>query len=86
MSSETALQRLKSGHAVECVAPNGTAFRIESKLSHGLAWYRAQPARQGCLNQFSRLSDIVLRDWLENVTIVTPFGQNDSRSIPCQPC
>lgn len=69
MDANQALNNLKRGQSVTRMTPSGVEFRIESKLSHGLAWYRAFPARKGCLNRFSRLSDTDMLQWLGNVTV-----------------
>lgn len=71
MSADDALEQLQRGNSVSCMTPNGTKFRIESKLSYGIAWYRSRPVRRGCLNRFSRLTDSQMLEWLNNVTIVS---------------
>lgn len=70
MSTNEALQQLKRGHSLNCVTPSGVSFRIESKLSYGIAWYRTRPITKGCLNRFSRLSDDDMLQWLGSVTVV----------------
>lgn len=77
MNATDALQQLKRGDSVDCVTPDGTTFQIRAKLRDGLAWYRAFPARKGCLNRYSRLSDDEMLQWLESVTI-TPSDNNRS--------
>lgn len=67
--SEYALQQLKRGIAVNCVTPSGNQFQIQSKLSYGIAFYRVFPARKGCLNRFSRLSDTQMLEWLNSVEV-----------------
>jgi hypothetical protein len=71
MTTQDALLQLKRGNSIDCITPRGTNFQIRSKLSHGIAFYRAFPARKGTLNRFSRLSDDELLQWLESVTITT---------------
>lgn len=68
MSTDDAFQQLQHGNSVNCVT-DGRLFQIQSKIDSGIAWYRAFPARRGCLNRFSRLSDSELRQWLESVTV-----------------
>lgn len=58
------VNHLKRGNSLTCVTPDRVRFQIQSKLSHGIAWYRAYPARKGCLNKFSRLTDDQLLQWL----------------------
>lgn len=70
MTPQEALEQLKRGNSVDCVTPAGVSFRIASKLSYGLAWYRTYPTRKGCLNRFSRLSDGDMLQWLGSVVIM----------------
>jgi hypothetical protein len=69
MTPADALIRLKRGESLDCVTPKGIPFQIQVKLAAGLAWYRTRPARKGCLNRYSRLSDSDVLDWLGRVTI-----------------
>lgn len=69
MTPDNALQQLKRGNSFNCVTPSGSHFQIQSKLSYGIAWYRAFPARKGCLNRYSRLSDSELLQWLGSVKV-----------------
>lgn len=69
MSTDDALRQLKSGDSVNCITPDGKQFQIQSKVDYGIAWYRSYPARRGCLNNYSRLSDDQLRQWLESVEV-----------------
>lgn len=69
MSVNEAFQQLQHGGTVNCVTPSGVRFQIRSKVSYGIPWYRSFPARRGCLNRYSRLSDSELRQWLESVRI-----------------
>lgn len=70
MTPQEALEQLKCGNSLACVTPAGVSFRIASKLSYGLAWYRTYPTRKGCLNRFSRLSDDDMLQWLGSVVIM----------------
>lgn len=65
------LNHLKHGNSLSCVTPDSRTFQIQSKLSHGIAWYRAYPAAKGCLNKYSRLSDEELAQWLSSQRSVT---------------
>jgi hypothetical protein len=67
MSTTEALARLKHGHTVNCMTPDGLRFQIQSKLAYGLTWYRVRPARHGCINKYSRLHEDQLLRWLESV-------------------
>jgi hypothetical protein len=67
MSATDALNELKRGNAVDYVTPDGKPFQIQSKLSHGLSWYRVRPTTRGCLNNYSRLTDSDMLQWLESV-------------------
>lgn len=69
MTPHEALTRLKHGIPITCYTPDGTWFRIESKLSFNIAWYRTRPVRKGCLNRFSRLSDSDMLQWLTSVNV-----------------
>lgn len=68
MTAIEALNHLKRGNSLACVTPSGTHFEIRSKLSYSLAWYRVFPARAGCLNRYSRLSDEEMLQWLGGIT------------------
>lgn len=75
MTTTEALDHLKRGNSLDCINPhNNASFQIQSKLSYGLAWYRVFPARIGCLNRYSRLSDEEMLRWLGSVTITTAHG------------
>lgn len=70
MTYNDALQQLKRGNSINCITPEGTRFQIQSKLFYRIAWYRAFPARKGCLNRFSRLSDSEILQWLGSVEVI----------------
>ena len=69
--AKQALASLKRGQTLNCTTPDGVSFQIQPKLSYGLAWYRVRPARRGCLNRYSRLSDIEMLRWLSSLKGVT---------------
>jgi hypothetical protein len=71
MTPDDALIRLRHGDSINCVTPEGVSFQIQVKLDKylGFAWYRVRPARRGCLNRYSRLSDRQMLVWLENMTV-----------------
>lgn len=70
MTPNEGLQQLKQGQSITCINPaSGIRFEIQSKLSHGLAWYRVFPARIGCLNRYSRLSDDDMLRWLGSLAL-----------------
>lgn len=66
-----ALGILRHGGTLACVTPEGRHFQIQSKLSFGIPWYRVRPARRGCLNQYSRLDDSEMLQWLSQQSEVS---------------
>lgn len=71
MTSEEALRQLKYCHPIKCRTPSGIEFEIQSLDKHGLIWYRTRPRMKGCLNNYSRLSDSQMLEWLGNIEILT---------------
>lgn len=77
MAPDEALKRLRYCRPVSCRVPDdgrggqlGLEFTIESKDAHGLIWYRTRPRRPGGLNNYCRLSDYQMLNWLESLELL----------------